>query len=113
MNFGAWTGFIFAALINRGAFGHRPRSRTQRNKGAVAREDQQADAGPSQEKQLTPNERPNPLRDPRDRILYPGDTEKLKPLGEELLATCSWIKRRSGRAPFTRTQTSPFHTRTG
>ncbi len=29
---------------------------------------------------------PNPIQDPRDRIYYPGDTERAKPLGKKLLA---------------------------
>lgn len=41
--------------------------------------DPQADAAPRQEKEL-----PNPLSDARDRVFYPGDTERLKPLVAKL-----------------------------
>ncbi len=108
MNFGAPTGFILAALTIGGfpvvAQDREPSETTE----AVAREGQQADAGPSQdsqEKQLTPNQRPNPLRDPRDRIFYPGDTEKLKPLGEKLMGNILLDQKEIW--------TSPFHMHTG
>jgi membrane-associated phospholipid phosphatase len=51
---------------------------------AVAHEEQQTNSGPSQERELAPKELPNPFRDPRDRVFYPGDTEKFKPLVEKL-----------------------------
>src|SRR5437879_8252109 len=82
MRFDARRGTILAALtivaLRITADTADPSERTD----TVALDDQQPDASPPQEKE--PTERPNPFRDPRDRVFYPGDTEKLKPLVEKL-----------------------------
>src|SRR5258708_8030953 len=40
--------------------------------------------GTPQQQELVEKANPNPLTDPRDRIYYPGDTERFKPLMEKL-----------------------------
>jgi hypothetical protein len=43
---------------------------------------------------------PNPIEDPRDRIYYPGDTERLKPLGKKLLANILLDQKELWTSPF-------------
>jgi hypothetical protein len=59
------------------------------------------DAVPQDDRSSPNGEHPNPLEDPRDRIYYPGDTERVKPLarklvGNTLLDQKGWTKKKSG-----------------
>ncbi len=42
----------------------------------------------------------NVLGDPRDRVFYPGDTERLKPLGKKLLSNILMDQKEIWRSPF-------------
>src|SRR5437868_4301701 len=50
------------------------------------------------------DERANPFEDPRDRVFYPGDTERIKPLARKLFANVLLDQKEIW--------TSPFHMRT-
>lgn len=42
----------------------------------------------------------NPFEDPRDRVFYPGDTERIKPLGHKLLANILLDQKEIWSSPF-------------
>lgn len=45
-------------------------------------------------------ELPNPFEDPRDRIFYPGDTERIKPLGAKLISNILLDQKEIWTSPF-------------
>jgi membrane-associated phospholipid phosphatase len=46
------------------------------------------------------NHTPNPLEDPRDRVYYPGDTERIKPLGVKLFGNVLLDQKQIWTSPF-------------
>jgi membrane-associated phospholipid phosphatase len=46
------------------------------------------------------HELPNPLQDPRDRIYYPGDTERIRPLGAKLVGNILLDQKQIWTSPF-------------
>jgi membrane-associated phospholipid phosphatase len=53
-----------------------------------------SDSGPAN------GDHPNPLRDPRDRIYYPGDTEGMKPLARKLVGNILLDQKEIWTSPF-------------
>lgn len=63
------------------------------------------EAGQAQSSSAPASDHPNPIQDPRDRIYYPGDTERAKPL----------VRKLAGNILLDQKQiwTSPFHMHSG
>lgn len=60
----------------------------------------QSPPGTSSSQDQTPESHPNPLMDARDRIYYPGDTEKFKPLTRKLVGNVLLDQKAIWTSPF-------------
>jgi membrane-associated phospholipid phosphatase len=58
------------------------------------------DAVPQDDRSSPNGEHPNPLEDPRDRIFYPGDTERVKPLARKLVGNTLLDQKEIWTSPF-------------
>lgn len=72
----------------------------QESPAMPARQDEQQRTSPSSSQADNTNAAPDPFHDSRDRIFYPGDTERFKPLAEKLGANVLLDQKGIWTAPF-------------
>ena len=94
------TAIAVAALMYRPALAQLAEPDPQDNETPVTAPPQEAPGGGQQTGASAPGGLPNPFEDPRDRIYYPGDTERPKPLATKLVANILLDQKEIWLSPF-------------